>query len=139
MRAPNEMTLIRAKKARGERLTEAEQAALRAYQGRYKHQKKTVHLRGQREKEWGALAEAQGVSLSAWIQEQVVKGLVGNEEALAELRQENQRLRDEISSLRGTCGSLSVENSKLQVRLEGLEASLSEAMKQVLKISGGDA
>lgn len=136
---PDDLRRIRAKKARGEPLTDGERMALRAYQSRYYRQKKTVHLRAEREQDWTAKAAAQGLSLSSWIQEQVMKGLVGNEEALADIKTENQRLRDEIASLRGTCGHLSVENSKLQSRLEGLEQSLSEAMKQVLRTKEGSA
>ncbi|MEK6974954.1 MAG: hypothetical protein AABY18_01265 [Candidatus Thermoplasmatota archaeon] len=139
MQAPSDLALIRAKKARGEQLTDEERAKLRAYAARYYKRKKTVHIRGDRETEWMALAAAQGLSLSAWIQEQVMKGLVGNEEALVDIKAENQRLRDEIGSLRGTCGHLSVENSKLQSRLEGLEQNLSEALQQLLQLKGGAA
>ncbi|MEK6985518.1 MAG: hypothetical protein AABX89_03935 [Candidatus Thermoplasmatota archaeon] len=131
MKGPSEMTQIRRKKARGEPLTDEERAKLTAFHRKYYRQKKTVHIKGKREQEWQQLAESQGVSLSAWIQEQVAKALHGNEDALRELRQENQRLRDEITALRGTCGQLSLENSKLHTRIEGLEAGLVDATKWI--------
>lgn len=106
MRTSNELTEIRKKRARGDPLTEEDRAKEREYFRRYTRQKKSVHLKQNRIEEWTALAERQGISLSAWIQEQVEKGIRGNDEATKDLRDENQRLRDEMTALRGTCGQL---------------------------------
>lgn len=135
-RPPSPITELRGKAAAGLPLTAEERRQVRAYNAKYNSRRKSLHIKGGREKEWAELAARQGVSLSTWLQEQVIKGLHGNDEALRDLREENQRLRDEIASLRGTCGQLSVENSNLQGRLEGLEQSLREAMQRLLDLTG---
>lgn len=129
------ITQLRNRLRRGEALTDSERAELAAYYGRYTRRKKGVHLKGAREEQWTALAERQGLSLSSWIQERVEEALRGPGEALAELRQENQRLRDEVAALRGTSGHLAVENSRLQARIEAMEGSLMEAMDQALRLA----
>src|SRR5688572_2351035 len=134
-RPQNEVTRIRYKQRRGEALTEQEADLLAEYFAQYGRRKKSVHLKEKREEEWTALAKAQGVPLSQWIQLMVEKGLRGNDDALRDLREENQRLRDENASLRSTCGHLSVENGNLQSRLEAMETSLTEAMAQALRLA----
>lgn len=130
---------LRYKRARGEVLTEAEQAELAAYYARYTRRKKGVHLKGSREEQWTRLAERQGVPLSAWIQERVEETLQGPGAALQELRDENQRLRDEVAGLRGASGQLAVDNSRLQSRIEAMEGSLMEAMDQALRLAEASA
>lgn len=129
------ITLLRRKRSRGEELTEAEREELRVYYARYTRRKQGVHLKGLREEQWTALADQQGLSLSSWMQERVEESLLGPSEALRELREENQRLRDEVAALRGTSGHLSVENSRLQARIEAMEGSLMEAMDQALRLA----
>lgn len=130
---------LRNKRSRGEPLTQAEQEELRVYYSRYTRRKQSVHLKGSREERWTTLAERQGLSLSSWIQERVEEALRGPGEALSELRQENQRLRDEVAALRGTSGHLAVENSRLQARIEAMEGSLMEAMDQALRLAEAPA
>jgi len=130
---------LRTKRSRGESLTDAEQAELRTYYGRFARRKKGVHLKGTREEQWTALAERQGLSLSSWIQERVEEALRGPGEALRELREENQRLRDEVAGLRGASGQLAVDNSRLQSRIEAMEGSLMEAMDQALRLAEAPA
>lgn len=130
----SQVTLLRRKRERGEVLTDEEAAVLRAYYNRYARRKLSVHLQGTREREWRELAAKQGLSVSSWIQERVVQALEGHGAVVWELREENQRLRDEIAALRGTSGHLSVENSRLQARLEAMESSLMQAMDQALRL-----
>ncbi len=130
---------LRKKRSSGEVLTDVEREELRAYYRRDTRRKKGVHLKGSREEQWTALAERQGLSLSSWIQERVDEALRGPGEALNELRQENQRLRDEVAGLRGTSGHLAVENSRLQARIEAMEGSLMEAMDQALRLAEAPA
>ena len=136
-RPRNEITEIRYKQKRGEPLTEQEKDLLAEYFAQYGRRKKSVHLKQQREEVWTTLAAQQGVPLSQWIQLMVEKGLRGNDDALRDLREENQRLRDENASLRSTCGHISVENGNLQSRLEAMETSLTEAMAQALRLAEG--
>jgi len=133
-RTQNEITQLRKRKARGETLTTEEQAQLSAYYARYSRRKQGVHLKGKREEQWRALADAQGIGLGPWIQERVDMSLRGNDEAMREVRDENQRLRDEVAGLRGTSGNLAVENSRMQARIEVMEGRLLEAMDQALQI-----
>jgi hypothetical protein len=124
---------IRIRQRMGEPLTNDEEEELRLYFSKYGRQKVGLHLSGDRKESWRAKAELQGLSLSAWIQEKVVEALAGPSQAEKLLRDENGSLRDEIAGLRGTSGHLAVENSKLQARLEALEANLMEAMERALQ------
>jgi hypothetical protein len=135
-RPKGEITLLRAKRKSGEALTEEEKAKLRDYYRLDGRRKRGIHLKGGREEQWTLLAEKQGVSFSAWVQERVEEALQGSSEVEKELRREAQRLRDEVSALRGTSGHLAVENSRLQARIEAMEGSLMEAMDQALRLSG---
>jgi hypothetical protein len=138
-RRVGEIMRLRHKRAQGETLSEEEQGKLRAYYARYNRCKKGVHLAGPREERWTKLAEQQGIPLSSWIQERVEEALQGPSEALREVREENQRLRDEVAGLRGTSGQLAVENSRLQARIEAMEGSLMHAMEQAVRLAEAPA
>lgn len=133
-RPRSELTEIRYKKERGEELTEDEIAKLAAAGKKYAPCKVTIHVRAERKTIWKELAKGQK-SLSTWIVLMVEKAVHGFDDALRDLREENQRLRDENASLRGTCGHLSVENGNLQTRIEAMETSLTEAMAQALRLA----
>src|SRR5438105_13269287 len=70
-RPKGEITLLRAKRKSGAALTEEEKAKLRDYYRRDGRRKRGIHLNGGREEQWTLLAEKQGVSFSAWVQERV--------------------------------------------------------------------
>ncbi len=133
------LTEIRRKVKVGVALTENERAQLNAYYGRYTRRKQSVHLKGDREKLWTELAHRQGVSLSSWIQERVDEALHGHEEAKRALREENQRLRDELGAVRGASGHLAVENSKLLTRLESYEARALEFLDKTIELTSRPA
>jgi FtsZ-binding cell division protein ZapB len=130
----NDITDLRKLRDSGAELNEVQKDALRRYYTQYKRRKVGVHLKGNRESEWRELASLQGTPMSSWIQNQVVKSLEGSSELVKELRHENQSLQDEVSGLRGTSGSLAVENSKLQSRIESMESNLIEALDSVLRL-----
>ncbi len=131
-RPQNHVTQLRYKRQHRETLTEDEAATLSAAEAKYRERKTTIHVSPERKKTWKKLAEKQR-SLSAWIVMMVEKGINGFEDAVQDLRAENQRLRDENTALRGTCGQLSVENSDMKTRVEGLEGTLKEALQQALR------
>lgn len=129
----SEITRIMRKRSAGHELTASEREYARNYYARYARRKTAVHLKGPREQQYREQAAAKGMSLSAWIQEQVDISLLPNpREAL--LVDENQKLRDEVAALRGASGSLAVENSRLQIRMEALEGNLMEAVEQALHL-----
>jgi hypothetical protein len=133
-RPQNDVTKARRKRARGEDLTPDESEILRAYYAKYGPRKQGVHLKGDKQARFRELASRKGTSISSLLQDLAEQALQGPGEMVRELKDENQRLRDEIAGLRGTSGQLAVENSRFQARNEAMEASLMEALDQALSI-----
>lgn len=134
-RTVGEITKLVRRVRAGEELSPEEREKLRAHYARYTRRKKGVHLKGNREREWVELAQRQGLSLSSWIQERVEEALHPSDRVAAQLREENEALRAEITALRGTTGQLSVENAELRRRMASLEASLLKAMDHAMALA----
>jgi len=135
-RPQNRITDLRRRRAARMPLEPEELEQLREYERQYTKRKKSVHLKGNRADEWEDLAVQQGMSLSSWIQEKVETGLTGFEDATRDLREENQRLREEVAGLRGASGKLAVENSQLRTTNDRLVESLADSTRMALRLKG---
>lgn len=130
------ITKLRRKRAAGLELTDDERTILRMEDARYDQCRVTIHLKRHRRDAWMPLAKQGNQSFSSWVQIMVERGLMGPGEAVKDLQNENQRLRDEAAGLRGAHGQLAVDNANLHARIEALEGSLQEAMQHALRLAG---
>lgn len=136
MRTKSELTLLKEKRRRGEALAPAERELVRADNARYYRRKVGLHLSAAEEEQYHLLAAAKGMKFSPWAKQQLRISLAGPSPREKQLAEENQALRDELRVLRGSNGQLSVDNSRLQQRLEAIEANLMEATAQALRLNG---
>lgn len=133
----SELTEIRYRKASGESVTEAEQSLLQEARRKYEDARVQTYPSEALKQQWTVSARAQGMSLSSWVIARVIEACQGPGELELRYRGEISKLRDEVTSLRGWGGDLSVENSALRAELKDLtenrlaraEADLTEALE----------
>ncbi|MES2154621.1 MAG: hypothetical protein V4510_05740 [bacterium] len=128
MRPKSPVTILRAKVRRGEPLTTDDRDQLRTYYSRYYRVKQGVHLKGDREERWRALAAARGIGLGPWMQEMVELALRGPGQREREMAEELQKLRDAYTWLQGSNAEVAAKNTRLEVRLAEMEATLMRAV-----------
>jgi regulator of protease activity HflC (stomatin/prohibitin superfamily) len=126
----------RRKRSSGVPLTDDERNRLRAEAQRYARCRKSLHVPKHKVEEYERLAAASKESFSNWAFIMIERAQRGPGEAVRDLREENQRLRDELSGMRGMNGKLAVDNASLNSRIEALEGSLREAMHHALRLAG---
>lgn len=129
MNNATEIATLNRKRRTHQPLTDDERAILREYYSKYNKRKKGIHIRESKAQVWEAHAVAAGVSFSQWVQHAVDSYLRGgDQDEVRELRNENQKLQDELASTRRSMARFAEENGAMQSRLESLERSLSNAV-----------
>ena len=119
--------MARYKRAAGLPLTDHERMLLREEARKYAACKVAIHCPVKDKQKWQGLADEKGISMSAWIREQVTSSLqpLAGQEAL---RRENTELRNEITLLRSGVGDLTSENAQHRQLLQDCELQLTEIL-----------
>jgi hypothetical protein len=126
----DEITRIRHKRLAGEPLTEAEQAVQREYFRKYNPTRISVSTKVAMKSAWSDAAKHQGLTLSAWVVEQVERAQMPIAPEVEAAKQEAQVAKDQIVALRKMLSELAAENGALHDQLRMLETSLATAVNR---------
>lgn len=126
----DEITRIRHKRLAGEPLTEEEKAVQREYFRKYNPTRITVSTKAAMKAAWQDAAQHQGLTLSAWMVEQIERAQLPVAPEVEAAKQEAQVAKDQTVALRKTLSDLAAENGALHDQLRMLETSLATAVNR---------